>query len=98
MAMQDLTRNIGLKGVKQAKEFSGTVLGASHDGVGASHAAPAKVGSDKRPCKHGLAESKDGVNRAIVSPNNDPPPAQKFDKVAYQREYMRKRRAAAKLK
>lgn len=34
-------------------------------------------GGEKQPCKHGAAEAKDGLNSAIVQPNNAPPPAQK---------------------
>lgn len=35
------------------------------------------LSGEKRPCKHGLAESKDGLNAGLVQPDNDPP-AQNF--------------------
>ncbi len=39
---------------------------------------PILSGGVKRPCKHGSSKSKDGLNRAIVQPNNDDMPAQTF--------------------
>lgn len=33
-------------------------------------------GGEKQPCKHGSEDEKDGLNSAIVQPDNSPPPAQ----------------------